>query len=85
MSGPSSQENYWMPGSQPQYNFDNSGFGQPNPNQQFDFPQEQQYDFGNYEQQVNDYGPYLTQQEFLTPSQSAYTSDIYGSDNFGQG
>ncbi|OXU21309.1 hypothetical protein TSAR_001511 [Trichomalopsis sarcophagae] len=75
MSGFSQQDNYWTPPPQNQYNFDNSGFGQPN----------QQFDFRNYtDQQSGEYAPY-SQQEYLNPNQTAYTGELYTPDNYNQG
>lgn len=64
-----------MPPAQNQYNFDNSGFGQPN----------QQFEFTNYtDQQSGDYATY-SQQEYLNPNQNAYAGELYTPDNYNQG
>ena len=75
MSGYSQQDNYWMPPSQNQNNFDSSGFGQSN----------QQFEFGNYtDQQSSDYASYPSQ-DYFNPNQSSYAGDIYTPDNYNQG
>lgn len=75
MSNYSQQDNYWTPPAQNQYNFDNSGFGQPN----------QQFEFASYnDQQSVDYA-YNSQQEYLNPNQSSYGGDLYTPDNYNQG
>lgn len=76
MSDYRNQQNYWAQAAPPpNYNFDSSGFGQPN--QQFEF---QTY---NDQQSVN-YSAY-TQKSFLDPTESVYTGDMFGQDNFPKG
>ena len=68
MSGYTGQENYWGQPPQGHYNFDSSGFGQPN----------QQFEFQTYnDQQSGDYSAY-TQKSYLDPTQSAFTTGMYG-------
>jgi hypothetical protein len=71
------KENYWIPSSQNQFNFENNGFGRPN----------QQFDFTNYnnDQQSTDYESY-SQQEYLNPNQTTgFSSSLYNLNNFNQG
>ena len=76
MSDYRNQQNYWAQAAPPpNYNFDSSGFGQPN--QQFEF---QTY---NDQQSVN-YSSYA-QKSFLDPTESVYTGDMFGQDNFPKG
>ncbi|XP_043289437.1 protein YIPF5 [Venturia canescens] len=73
MSGYSGQENYWTQPPQGQYNFETLGFGQPNP----------QFEFQTYpEEQAGEYSPY-TQKSFLDPTQNAYSGEMmYPGDDF---
>lgn len=59
MSGFTNQEGYWGQPHQGQYNFEPTGFGQPN----------QQFEFQTYEQQSGDYTSYA-QKSYLDPAQS---------------
>ncbi|XP_043529483.1 protein YIPF7 [Frieseomelitta varia] len=68
MSGYTGQENYWGQPPQGHYNFDSSGFGQPN----------QQFEFQTYnDQQSGDYSAY-TQKSYLDPTQTAFTTGSAG-------
>ncbi|XP_043471045.1 protein YIPF5 [Leptopilina heterotoma] len=74
MAGYTGQENYWSQPQQNQYNFEPSGFGQP----------DQQFEFQSYsDQQAVDYS--YSQKAFLDPSQSAYGNEVYGQDNYAKG
>lgn len=76
MSGYAGQDNnYWgQPPLQDQYNFEASGFGQPN----------QQFDFQPYGDQTSaDYS--YTQKSFLDPTHSSYNSDLFVQDDYGKG
>ncbi|XP_043800559.1 protein YIPF5 [Apis laboriosa] len=67
MSGYTGTDNYWGQSPQGQYNFDPSGFGQPN----------QQFEFQTYnDQQSGDFS--YTQKSYLDPTQSAYTGGSTG-------
>ncbi|XP_015117508.1 protein YIPF5 [Diachasma alloeum] len=74
MSGYTGQDNYWGQPPQGQYNFDPAGFGQPNP----------QFDFQSYgDEQTTDYT--YSQKSYLDPTQGAYGGDMtYASDDFGR-
>lgn len=78
MSGYTGQDNtYWTqspPLPQGQYNFDTSGFGQPN----------QQFEFQTYnEQATGDYS--YGHKSFLDPTQSPYSSDLFTQDDYAKG
>jgi len=76
MSGYTGQDNnYWaQPPSQGQFNFDASGFGQPN----------QQFEFQTYnEQPPGDYS--YAQKSFLDPTQSSYSGDLFTQDDYAKG
>ncbi|KAL0124861.1 hypothetical protein PUN28_006607 [Cardiocondyla obscurior] len=78
MAGYASQDsNYWtqppMPQQQGQFNFDASGFGQPN----------QQFEFQSYEQMPGDYS--YGQKSFLDPSQSPYSGDLFTQEDYPRG
>lgn len=78
MSGYAGQKNtYWAqspPLPQGQFNFDQSGFGQPN--QQFEFQTFNEQATGDYS-----YG----RKSFLDPTQSSYGSDLYTQDDYTKG
>lgn len=78
MSGYTGQENsYWAqspPLPQGQFNFEQSGFGQPN--QQFEFQTFNEQATGEYS-----YG----RKSFLDPTQSPYGSDLYTQDDYTKG
>ncbi|XP_011350626.1 protein YIPF5 [Ooceraea biroi] len=76
MSGYAGQDNnYWaQPPPQGQFNFDASGFGQPN----------QQFEFQTYsEQPPGDYS--YVQKSFLDPTQSPYSGDLFTQDDYAKG
>lgn len=74
MSGYTGRDNYWTPPPQAQYNFDSSGFGQPN----------QQFEFQTYNEQSSpDYS--YSQKTYLDPTQNAYAGNMYTPDEFGKG
>lgn len=76
MSGYTGQDNnYWAPPPIPQgqFNFDASGFGQPN----------QQFEFQTYEQMPGDYS--YGQKSFLDPTQSPYGGDLFTQDDYAKG
>jgi len=77
MSGYTGQDNnYWSqppPPPQGQFNFEASGFGQPN----------QQFEFQTYEQMPGDYS--YTQKSFLDPTQSSYSGDLFTQDDYAKG
>lgn len=76
MSGYTGQDNnYWTqpPLPQGQFNFDASGFGQPN----------QQFDFQTYEQMPGEYS--YSQKSFLDPTQSPYSGDLFTQDDYVKG
>ena len=58
---------------QGQFNFDASGFGQPN----------QQFEFQTYEQMPGDYS--YGQKSFLDPTQSSYGGDLFTQDDYAKG
>ncbi|XP_018398223.1 PREDICTED: protein YIPF7 [Cyphomyrmex costatus] len=73
MSGYTGQDNnYWVP-PQGQFNFDTSGFGQPN----------QQFEFQTYEQMPGDYS--YGQNSFLDPTQNPYGNDLFTQDDYAKG
>lgn len=75
MSGYTGAENYWGQSPQGQYNFDSSGFGQPN----------QQFEFQTFsDQQSGDYSSYK-QKGYLDPTQSSFSGDLYPQDSFSKG
>lgn len=76
MSGYTGQENaYWTQSPpQGQYNFETSGFGQPN----------QQFEFQSFNEQVpGDYS--YGHKSFLDPTQSPYGGDLYTQDDYAKG
>lgn len=76
MSGYTGQENaYWTQSPpQGQYNFETSGFGQPN----------QQFEFQTFSEQVpGDYS--YGHKSFLDPTQSPYGGDLYTQDDYAKG
>lgn len=76
MAGYTSQDNnYWAqpPPQQSQFNFDASGFGQPN----------QQFEFQTYDQMPSDYS--YGQKSFLDPTQSPYSGDLFTQDDYAKG
>lgn len=75
MAGYTSQDNsYWTQSPpQGQFNFDASGFGQPN----------QQFEFQPYEQMPGDYS--YGQKSFLDPTQSPYSGDLFTQDDYAKG
>lgn len=78
MSGYTGQENtYWTqspPLPQGQFNFESSGFGQPN----------QQFEFQTYsEQATGDYS--YGRKSFLDPTQSSYGNDPFNQDDYARG
>lgn len=76
MSGYAGQDNTWGQPPQGQYNFEPTGFGQPN----------QQFEFQSYtDDQTANYSPY-SQRNYLDPTQNTYSGDMaYGSDEIGKG
>ncbi|XP_033189383.1 yip1 domain-containing 1 [Bombus vancouverensis nearcticus] len=69
MSGYTGQENYWGQSPQSHYNFDSSGFDQPN----------QQFEFQTYnDQQAGDYSYAQKGYPVLDPVQSTFTSGSAG-------
>ncbi|XP_012147588.1 yip1 domain-containing 1 [Megachile rotundata] len=75
MSEYRNQQNYWAQAPPaPNYNFDTSGFGQPN----------QQFEFQTYsDQQSVNYS--YNQKSFLNPNESVYAGDMFSQDNFPKG
>lgn len=78
MSGYSQDNNYWAqppPLPQGQFNFEASGFGQPN----------QQFEFQTYEQMPGDYS--YGQKSLLDPTQSPYLQggDLFTQDDYAKG
>jgi len=76
MSGYNSQDNtYWSQPPPPpgQFNFEASGFGQPN----------QQFEFHSYDQMPGDYS--YAQKSFLDPTQSPYSGDMFTQDDYAKG
>ncbi|XP_011164754.1 protein YIPF5 [Solenopsis invicta] len=75
MSGYTGQDNYWTqpPPPQGQFNFDASGFGQPN----------QQFEFQTYDQMPGEYS--YSQKSFLDPTQSPYGGELYTQDDYAKG
>ncbi|XP_071625633.1 protein YIPF5 [Temnothorax longispinosus] len=81
MSGYAGQDNsYWaqsppppQPPPQDQFNFEASGFGQPN----------QQFEFQTYEQMPGNYS--YGSKTFLDPTQSPYSNDLFTQDDYVKG
>lgn len=73
MSGYTGQENYWGQSPQSHYNFDSSGFDQPN----------QQFEFQTYnDQQAGDYSYAQKGYPVLDPVQSTFASGTYRKNSF---
>lgn len=75
MSGYAGQQDNWNQPPQGQYNFEPTGFGQPN----------QQFEFQTYsDDQTANYSAY-SQRSYLDPTQNVYPSDMmYANDDYGK-
>ncbi|KAK0074246.1 hypothetical protein PV326_012602 [Microctonus aethiopoides] len=75
MSGYAGQQDNWNQPPQGQYNFEPTGFGQPN----------QQFEFQTYsDDQTANYSAY-SQRSYLDPTQNVYPSDMmYTNDDYGK-
>lgn len=73
MSGYTGQENYWGQSPQSHYNFDSSGFDQPN----------QQFEFQTYnDQQAGDYSYAQKGYPVLDPVQNTFAGGTYRKNSF---